>query len=182
MALWGAPTTGQSEPESDRNEGVLCIVQSSYITGTSLNIRLLNIISRALVEGGVLPLCWEAVGVFYSPIRLGQDSNQKMTHRPKDTLTCIIKKRRKVLFYEMKIHSHWKVTLFINTLKEPIFLPKNQRRLSKSESEKKKKYLRSKRCILTFDPAQNAIQGDAPEGSDTFQWQLGEEIAWAEIG
>ncbi len=32
-------------------------------------------------------------------------------------------------------------------------------------------------CILTFDPAQNAIQGDAPEGSDTFQWQLGEEIA-----
>ena len=38
------------------------------------------------------------------------------------------------------------------------------------------------RCfILTFDPAQNAIQGDAPEGSDTFQWQLGEEIAWAEI-
>ena len=37
-------------------------------------------------------------------------------------------------------------------------------------------------CILTLDPAQNAIQGDAPEGSDTFQWQLGEEIAWAEIG
>ena len=36
--------------------------------------------------------------------------------------------------------------------------------------------------ILTFDPAQNAIQGDAPEGSDTFQWQLGEEIVWAEIG
>ena len=28
-----------------------------------------------------------------------------------------------------------------------------------------------------FDPAQNAIQGDAPEGSDTFQWQLWEEIA-----
>ncbi len=36
--------------------------------------------------------------------------------------------------------------------------------------------------ILTFDPAQNGIQEDAPEGSDTFQWQLGEEIAWAEIG
>ena len=26
------------------------------------------------------------------------------------------------------------------------------------------------------------FQGDAPEGSDTFQWQLCEEIAWAEIG
>ena len=36
-------------------------------------------------------------------------------------------------------------------------------------------------CILTFDPAKNVIQGDAPEGSDTFQWQFGEEIAWAEI-
>ena len=23
-------------------------------------------------------------------------------------------------------------------------------------------------CILTFDPVKNAIQGDAPEGSDTF--------------
>ena len=37
-------------------------------------------------------------------------------------------------------------------------------------------------CILTFDPAQNAIQRDALEGSDKFQWQLWEEIAWAEIG
>ena len=38
--------------------------------------------------------------------------------------------------------------------------------------------------MLYFDlrPEQNAIQGDAPEGSDTFQWQLREEIAWAEIG
>ena len=34
-------------------------------------------------------------------------------------------------------------------------------------------------CILTFDPAKNAIQSDAPEGSDTFQWQLWEEIALA---
>ena len=43
--------------------------------------------------------------------------------------------------------------------------------------------LRDAGCyILAFDPAQNAIQGDAQEGSDTFQWQLGEEIAWAEIG
>ena len=33
--------------------------------------------------------------------------------------------------------------------------------------------------MLYFDlrPEQNAIQGDAPEGNDTFQWQLCEEIA-----
>ena len=33
-----------------------------------------------------------------------------------------------------------------------------------------------------FDPAKNAIQGDAPEGGDTFWGQLWEEITWAEIG
>ena len=32
------------------------------------------------------------------------------------------------------------------------------------------------------DPAKNAIQGNALEGSDTFWWHLWEEIAWAEIG
>ena len=41
--------------------------------------------------------------------------------------------------------------------------------------------------MLCFDlrpapPKKMLFQGDAPEGSDTFQWQLGEEIAWAEIG
>ena len=39
--------------------------------------------------------------------------------------------------------------------------------------------------MLCFDlrPGPKMLfQGDAPEGSDTFQWQLGEEIAWAEIG
>ena len=38
-------------------------------------------------------------------------------------------------------------------------------------------------CILTFDPAKNAIQSDAPEGSDTFQWQLmrGKSRRWAQL-
>ena len=36
--------------------------------------------------------------------------------------------------------------------------------------------------VLTCWPGQNAIQGNAPEGSDTFWWHLWEEIAWAEIG
>ena len=33
--LSGATTVGQSEPGSDGNEGVLCILQSSSIIGTS---------------------------------------------------------------------------------------------------------------------------------------------------
>ena len=39
-------------------------------------------------------------------------------------------------------------------------------------------------CVMFWpvDPAKNAIQGNAPEGGDTFWWQLWEEIAWAEIG
>ena len=35
MTLSGASTPGQSGPGSDGNEGVLCISQSSSITGTS---------------------------------------------------------------------------------------------------------------------------------------------------
>ena len=37
----------------------------------NLTIRLFSVISRTLVVRGVLPLCREAVGVFYSPSRLG---------------------------------------------------------------------------------------------------------------
>ena len=59
--LSGATTPGQSRPGSDGNEGVLWIPQSSSI----------NVISRMLV-GGVLHLCRGAVGVFYSPSRLGK--------------------------------------------------------------------------------------------------------------
>ena len=38
--------------------------------------------------------------------------------------------------------------------------------------------------VLTLDqaPQKMLFQGDAPERRETFQWQLGEEIAWAEIG
>ena len=37
-------------------------------------------------------------------------------------------------------------------------------------------------CFDLLTQPNMLFQGDAPEGSDTFQWQLGEEIAWAEIG
>ena len=40
----------------------------------NLTIKLFSVISRTLV-GGVLPLCREAVGVFYSPSRLGKITN-----------------------------------------------------------------------------------------------------------
>ena len=37
----------------------------------SLTIILVSVVSRTLIGGGVLPLCREAVGVFYSPSVLG---------------------------------------------------------------------------------------------------------------
>ena len=40
----------------------------------SLTIRLSSVISRALVWSGVLPLCWDTIGVFYNPSRLGYRS------------------------------------------------------------------------------------------------------------
>ena len=51
------------------------------------------------------------------------------------------------------------------------------------------KLLEQLKCIaagvLCFDlltRPKMPFQGDAPEGGDTFEWQLWEEIAWAEIG
>ncbi len=49
----------------------------------NLTIRLFSVISRTLV-GGVLPLCREAVGVFYSPSRLGNiwDKGSSLITKP----------------------------------------------------------------------------------------------------
>ena len=69
--LSGATTLGQSGPASDGNEGVHCIPQSSSITGTLPSDYLVSYLGRSL--GLVLPLCWDAVGVFYSPSRMGKD-------------------------------------------------------------------------------------------------------------
>ena len=66
--LSSATTPGQSVPESNGNEGILCIPQSS--TDRSLATWWLNIISWTLIEG-VLPFCSDVFGVFYSPSRLG---------------------------------------------------------------------------------------------------------------
>ena len=68
--LSGAPTLDQSWPGRDGNEGILHIPLISSITQTSPSDCLLSI-SRTVV-GRVLPLYREAVGVFYSPSRLGK--------------------------------------------------------------------------------------------------------------
>ena len=68
--LSGAITPGKSEPGSDGKEEVLCIPQSSRITGTSPLDCLVSYPGDSL-GGEVLPLCRDAVSVFYSPIRMG---------------------------------------------------------------------------------------------------------------
>ena len=70
-ALSGATTPGQSGPGSDGNEGVLRIPQSSNTAGTSPSDCLVSYPGYSLGGGG-LPLCSEAVGVFYSPSQLGK--------------------------------------------------------------------------------------------------------------
>ena len=67
--LSGATIPGQSEPGSNGNEEVLHIPQSSSITGTLTSDFLVSDI-RTLI-GGVLPLCKDAVVVFYNPSQLG---------------------------------------------------------------------------------------------------------------
>ena len=72
--LSGATTPGQSGPGSDDNKGVFCIPQSSSIAGTSPSDCLVSYLGHLL--GGVLLLCWEAVGVFYHPNWLGMINNK----------------------------------------------------------------------------------------------------------
>ena len=61
----GATTQSLSGPGSDGNKVVLYILQSFSIP-EALTIKLFSVISRTLV-GGVLPLCRDAVSVFYRP-------------------------------------------------------------------------------------------------------------------
>ena len=68
-ALSGATTLGQSGFWSDDNEGELSIPQSPSITGTLSSDCLVSYTGHSL--GGVLLLCRDTVGIFYSPSRLG---------------------------------------------------------------------------------------------------------------
>ena len=76
--LSGATTPGQSGRGSNGNEGVLRIPQSPSITGTSLSDRSASYPGYSL-GGGVLTLCRGAVGVFFSPSRLGNDVGEGHT-------------------------------------------------------------------------------------------------------
>ena len=64
--LSGATTLGQSWAVGDSYEGVFRFPQSSIITGTS------PCVSHQNTRWGLLPICRCAVGVFYSPSRLGE--------------------------------------------------------------------------------------------------------------
>ena len=70
--LLGATTLGQSGPECNGNQGILHIPQSSSSTGTSPSDCLVSY--PGYFRGGVLPLCRDAVGVFYSLNQLGNST------------------------------------------------------------------------------------------------------------
>ena len=67
--LSGAITLGQRGPGRNGNEGVLCIPQSSSITRVSFSDCFMSYPGYSL--GGVLFLCIDSVGIFYSPTWLG---------------------------------------------------------------------------------------------------------------
>ena len=71
MPLSGATKPGQSAPGSNGNEGVLRIPQNLQHYW-NLAIKLF----RTLIGMGVLPLSRDAVGIFYSPNRLGNQMPQ----------------------------------------------------------------------------------------------------------
>ena len=64
------PPRSQSGPVSYGNEGVVRISQGSSITGALPSDLLMAYLRYSLV--GILPLCSNAVGVFYSPNQLGK--------------------------------------------------------------------------------------------------------------
>ena len=89
--LSGATTPDQSGPGNNGNEGVLCIPQSSSITGTSPSDCLVSYPGH-LLRWGVLLLCREVVGVFYSPswqgnTTLDQNGNEGVLCIPQSSST-----------------------------------------------------------------------------------------------
>ena len=91
--LSGATNPDQSGPGSDGNKGVIHIPQNSIITEASPSDCLVSYPEHSLGRG-VLPLCSDAVGVFYNPSRLSQDLRK-------------ITIKGNILFAWIEINSSW---------------------------------------------------------------------------
>ena len=79
MTRSGSTTHSQSGPGSVDNEGVHCIPQSSSITRALQSYCLMSYTGHSLVwGGGVLLLCRDAFGVFYSPRQLEEQRKKKI--------------------------------------------------------------------------------------------------------
>ena len=125
-SIWPITSTpGQSGHGSQGNEEVLCISQSSRITGTLPSDCLGSYLGHSL------PLSRGAVCVFSSPSWLGKNRIG----------VFYIMVRLECLYQMMTLGSNI-VSWFSHNTTNVVFWP--------------------------FDPAKDAIQGDAPEGSDTF--------------
>ena len=98
MTLSDGTTPGQRGPGNDVNEGVLRIPPSWSISETSTSDCFVSYPGHSL-GGGILSLSREAVGIFYSPSRLGKiltdtttpdqsgsgkNDNERIVHRPLD--------------------------------------------------------------------------------------------------
>ena len=68
--LKDATTLDQSGHGSNGNKGVLHIYQRSK-SKASRSDGLVSNPGHSLDEEGVLPLCWDIVGIFFSPSQLG---------------------------------------------------------------------------------------------------------------
>ena len=71
-SIWPKDRTLSGGPGSNGNERLLCIPQSSSITGTSPSDCLVSY--PGCLWEGVLPLCRDAVSVFYSPSQLDKSN------------------------------------------------------------------------------------------------------------
>ena len=108
-ALSGAIPLCQSGPVSIGNEGVLYIPQSSSITGAWLSDCLVSYTGHSW-KAGVLSLCRDAFGVFYSLSQLGSQISELNTRY----IFCNIKLFSHCWFQFWQIHlslyifwTHW---------------------------------------------------------------------------
>ena len=76
--LTGSTSLGQNEPGSNGNERIFHIILSSR-TGASPLDCLVSYPGHSLAGWGILLLCRDAIGVFYSPIQLNCHMNAILT-------------------------------------------------------------------------------------------------------